>query len=734
MRAPPSLLSLPPELLDLVLRLCTDASLVRVGATSRRLFLLAARVRWTAPLPLLSAAAKRNVCAGVVVARLSACAPLVARLAFPEPSPAQMLLVFAAGRVFAELVELDLGGLDQFAVTDYHISLITRVAPRLRSLLIPDCVSCTDVSLRTLANFHNIAAFTHLSLDRCCEMSDDGLIPLLQKMPNLLYLSLNLVPLATPAVTYAIASTCSKLETLNMADCDAITDQSLLAIASGCPRLHSLDISECMHITEGGLIAFVEATVALQAELNGMDVWRHMERVELAGDCFSVVPTLRKQEKIPKSTWKYKSLKLNGLAAITDKSLLALTTGIIMNPSDFIAINTVKSGPKVDMQVLELSNLINISNTSFAALSLSLYPNTLKHLDLSRSTFPAEIHQEVAASLSTLFKSQHFINTLNLSGGLSGAITDHVCTAIAANLSNLENLDMSECHAITDDGTSQIASSCRSLKTINWKGCTPITDLTIESFFSPTSPPASLVSLNLGLCNKITDAATEHLSSLLTTTKLHTLKLSGCHKITDKTLTSLTSASPHPSLKLLCFSGCANLSPFRINSLTNTLPFLESINLYSLPNVSNQCIQELSRACPRIVSLVVSKCPVGDVAALAIAKGCKRIHTLYMSFLTAPVGESLTDVGVSAVIEECPSLKLLDVSRCEGLTDKAFSVGSGEVGVQVLVLRACQGVTGAGVEWFVKTRGRRLLTVDVVGCVGISGVERERVRELVEGR
>ncbi|ORY45656.1 RNI-like protein [Rhizoclosmatium globosum] len=677
MRAPPSLLSLPPELLDLVLRLCTDASLVRVGATSRRLFLLAARVRWTAPLPLLSAAAKRNVCAGVVVARLSACAPLVARLAFPEPSPAQMLLVFAAGRVFAELVELDLGGLDQFAVTDYHISLITRVAPRLRSLLIPDCVSCTDVSLRTLANFHNIAAFTHLSLDRCCEMSDDGLIPLLQKMPNLLYLSLNLVPLATPAVTYAIASTCSKLETL----------------------------------------IWQIATVALQAELNEMDVWRHMERVELAGDCFSVVPTLRKQEKIPKSTWKFKSLKLNGLAAITDKSLLALTTGIIMNPSDFIAINTVKSGPKVDMQVLELSNLINISNTSFAALSLSLYPNTLKHLDLSRSTFPAEIHQEVAASLSTLFKSQHFINTLNLSGGLSGAITDHVCTAIAANLSNLENLDMSECHAITDDGTSQIASSCRSLKTINWKGCTPITDLTIESFFSPTSPPASL-----------------HLSSLLTTTKLHTLKLSGCHKITDKTLTSLTSASPHPSLKLLCFSGCANLSPLRINSLTNTLPFLESINLYSLPNVSNQCIQELSRACPRIVSLVVSKCPVGDAAALAIAKGCKRIHTLYMSFLTAPVGESLTDVGVSAIIEECPSLKLLDVSRCEGLTDKAFCVGSGEVGVQVLVLRACQGVTGAGVEWFVKTRGRRLLTVDVVGCVGISGVERERVRELVEGR
>ncbi|KAJ3028857.1 UNVERIFIED_CONTAM: hypothetical protein HDU68_000730 [Siphonaria sp. JEL0065] len=673
-------------------------------------------------------------------------------LTFPDPSPPLSLRTLN----LPNLVALDLGGLEQFAVADAHVEQVLSCCSRLIRLALPDCVCCTDATLFALAAFTNISGFQLLNLDRCCEMSDAGLVPLIKRLNNISSLSLNLLPLATTAVTHAIASTCHKLQLLNMADCDAITDESLIWLASGCPLLNSIDLSDCAHVSESGLIEFVN------------------------------------QRKHSAPSPKFYSLKLNGLDAVTDKSLLALTTGEPESPVEDATALKSKNTIKIPLSVLEASNLGNMSHSALEALSCCLLSNRLTTLNLSRLNIPqqdAESIQALSATLSSFFRTQKSLKTLLLTGGLTGAIEDTVCQSISANCLQLDTLDMSECALITDVGTKVIASSCRALTNVNWKGCMGVTDTTISSFFynattnEPHSTPSSLRFLNVGLCSKISDASTFHLTRLVqgdskgtSTRGLHTLKFSGCFNVSDASLHSISSAilsssstpnsstsssssaqpPPTGSLRLLCFSGCYKITSPALTTLTTLLPFLESINLYSCPNISNTAIASIAATCPRLLSLVISKCPVGDVAALAIAERCKRLHTLYMSFLTSCVDDDgsggfgvksyLTDVGVGAIVRGCRGLKLLDLSRCDKVTDAAFSVkqqqqlgefGFGndcqqqQLGLQVLIVRACPNLTLDGMVSFVK-QCPRLLTLDVLGCAKFGVREREMLREVVE--
>ncbi|KAJ3024551.1 UNVERIFIED_CONTAM: hypothetical protein HDU68_008014 [Siphonaria sp. JEL0065] len=382
-------------------------------------------------------------------------------LSFPDPSPPLSLRTLN----LPNLVALDLGGLEQFAVADAHVAQVLQCCSRLIRLALPDCVCCTDASLLALADFANIASFQLLNLDRCCEMSDVGLVPLIKRLNNITTLSLNLLPLATTAVTHAIASTCRKLQLLNMADCDAITDESLIWLASGCPLLNSIDLSDCTHVSETGLIEFVI------------------------------------QRKYSTPSPKFHSLKLNGLDAVTDKSILALTTG---DPESAIELKSVNS-IKIPLSVLEASNLANMSHLALEALSFCLLSNRLTILNLSRLNIPqqdAESIQALSATLSSFFKTQKSLKTILLTGGLAGAIENTVCQSIGINCLQLDTLDMSECTQITDAGTKIIASSCRSLTNVNWKGCMGITDTTVSSFFynattnEPHSTPSSLRFLN----------------------------------------------------------------------------------------------------------------------------------------------------------------------------------------------------------------------------------------------
>ncbi|KAJ3353399.1 hypothetical protein HDU83_006884 [Entophlyctis luteolus] len=724
---PPPLLRLPPELLRFIVHALEPRPRCYLARCCRSLHRAVSAVQWHSPLATLRAITDREHgslqdVGRLLFANLLRHARHIRELEFPDPSVIVNGGIGALSTSTGGLVSFDAGGLDPFAIADTDVRELIRRCPMLRRLSLSDCVRCTDSSLLALASSEQIRFFDRLLLDRCSEMTDTGLVALLSKTPHLLHLSLNLIPLATPCVVNTIAITCKKLQNLSMADCDAITDESISWIASGCPDLVALDLSDCKNLTESGLIEFV-----------------------------------RLRRKTHKSTYTgFKSMRLNGLNSITDKSLIALLTGECEDILESWNASKVSTG----LETLELANVPNVTHIAISAVSSCMPANSLSTLNLNNLLIPIDETsvENMTESLISLFKQQKWIKCLQMAGGLSGAVEMKVCKAIAENLSLLEVLDLSECELVSDDGSRDIAVSCRNLVNVNFKGCMGISDGTVHGFVDQSNPaPSKLQFLNIGLCNKITDAATQYLCRLCSssdadTKGLHTLKFSGCFDITDATLNSISDsivtshnatttrsgASPSGSLRLLCFSGCHNLTQSAITRLTSLLPHLESINLYSLPNVTNDAITLIAQTCPRIASLVVSKCPVGDVAALAVARGCRRLHTLYMSFLKqvpgktlAGVSTHLTDVGVRALLENCRGLKLLDLSRSDFISDDGFA-GAETLELQVLTVRACPRLTFEGAVRMAR-RCPRLQALDTLGCCLLGPVEREQLRKIIEG-
>ncbi|KAJ3220235.1 hypothetical protein HDU67_003250 [Dinochytrium kinnereticum] len=615
------------------------------------------------------------------------------------------------------LLSIDFSGITAFRIKDREAVAIFSSCPNLTSIVLSDCVDITNVALLALSSHPNLTAIHTLRLDRCCEITDAGLIPILMTTRSLRVFSMNLVPMATEAVVRVLAACCPMLEELGMSDNDCLTDEGLVKLAASCVGLTSLNLSECQNVSEAGLIRFAEVRKASQS---------------------SPLPIC--------------SLQLNGTLVATAKSL----AGLLLPPR---APSSQSRPSPQGLRNLELADVSTLSPQLLLHIA-SLVPKTLQTLNLNQSVFAETIQippqPQLMASFSSLIRSQPSIRSLALSGSLSGLMNDDACLAIAESLPLLEILDVSDCPLITDLGVQAIAARCSSLQDVNLKGCINITDVGVGAFLEGRDiDNVPLRFLNVGLCNRITDASAKTLSRLCVSKAnphsvmgMHTLKFSGCFNISDEAINALESAlcerstdvAASCSLHLLCLSGCYKVSGKRLRSLLPSLPLLESINVYSCSSFDDHALTTLAECCPRLSSLVIAKCPVGDLGVTSVARVSKRLHTLYMGFL-APLRPTpgavtmgpLSDVGVSAVLRGCRDLKLLDVSRCEMLTDAAFEGGGiylEELCLQVFVAKVCPRITFEGLRRLLGLCPR-LQSLEVTGCVRVSVGERERLRAMI---
>ena len=118
----------------------------------------------------------------------------------------------------------------------------------------------TDAALSSLAAV--CPTITTLDLGECDQITDAGLHSLaacrvvtwldLSGCTQLRDASLNILAAQWPAMT-----------TLVLADCCDITDVGLGALAVGCPALTTVDLAECMNITHKGLLCLASGCPAL---------------------------------------------------------------------------------------------------------------------------------------------------------------------------------------------------------------------------------------------------------------------------------------------------------------------------------------------------------------------------------------------------------------------------------------------------------------------------------------
>ena len=84
------------------------------------------------------------------------------------------------------------------------------------------------------------------------------------------------------------------------------------------------------------------------------------------------------------------------------------------------------------------------------------------------------------------------------------------CKAARAAQATLTTLNLAHCSKITDVAVVAVASACKQLTSLNLGGCGDITDAAVEAVASGCS---QLTSVNLFGCNNISNAAVEDLAS-----------------------------------------------------------------------------------------------------------------------------------------------------------------------------------------------------------------------------
>ncbi|CUF53340.1 receptor-type protein kinase, putative [Bodo saltans] len=373
-----------------------------------------------------------------------------------------------------------------------------------------DLIACDDFrSLGTLQ------CLTHLDMTKCYKFND---------------------PSTLERIIEALGGDRSVLRHLNLSQCSAVADGSVLAISRLLRQLQQLNISYCDNVTDASLASL--STMESLKELcvvycplitnSGIAALAHSSKTSCASLSSSTSSELRRQQQ------------LRYFRFACDK----VTGGGFAN-------------------VGELKHLVS--------------------LDISCS----QIDDRGIGHLHGLHQ------LLNLNVRLCNKLTDIGIATIATTLCQLRELDVSACKSIscsrTDTGIIAISSSLHELQVLNLSECAHITDEGIASL----TALYRLQHLALNRCEKITDAGLCGLFFSLPL--LQHVELVQLCSITDKAFTSLAACCSQ--MRHVSASGCVNMTDVGLLSLSS-LHQLDHIDVHRCYSITASAFVKLQEQRP----------------------------------------------------------------------------------------------------------------------------------------
>ncbi|KAJ3122702.1 hypothetical protein HK098_002538 [Nowakowskiella sp. JEL0407] len=771
--------TLPPEILSRIIALLDFNSRVRLGLSCKSVHASLIAVLWSAPsipshppesFSIASSEISRSNTwsrkpVPIVNELLNRYGRNVRSLTIPDLCESLLdLHALSLSYSLSGLYALDLSHCAPYTVGDNQVLSFLSNCPMLFSLCLDDCLNVSDYSLFAIARHPNAQHFHTISLRRCIEITDFGISTLVAALPRLSILNLRCIPSLSEDSIFAIAKHCQNIRSLDIADCDGSTDNTLAAIATGCTKLTSLDLSECMFVTPEGLVQFsnLRNSSIVQSPQPFENLKLNMLGHAICDESLtSLLPAPYSFNILPFTH----SLTLE----ITDAHISAFFIKYLTNnyPNSFESLTLSKVLlSDIPDEVLPLDYIPDEVVQVFC--DFLKCQTRVKYLNLSDSHYL--VNDEICLCIANCLP---MLESLDVSG--CSFITDVGMVSIANKLKRLVDVNLKGCSQIGDASVTAFVNNQRMIRKEKR-----------SSYLFPESTGIRV--FNVGLCENVTDDGLKSLAGLFAGSGLSTLKVSGCFKITDQAIDYLydtisgntdedldhymsdltlepdedpsriegrdslmhrrdslihrrdsqikrRDSRMRPSsgkyLHLLCLSGCFNITDRSISRLIPLLSHLESLNVYACPAVTDMTVIALAENCPRLASLVLSKCSVGDKGAMALSVGCQRLHTLYVAYLLPVNGQvGLGDEAIAAILSRCRQLKLLDISRNDVVTDRPFA-NAGQVSMQVLILKACPRLRVQGLLEFVN-HARRVQSVDVTGCVGMTLKEKEMLRECID--
>jgi F-box and leucine-rich repeat protein GRR1 len=310
-------------------------------------------------------------------------------------------------------------------------------------------------------------------------------------------------------------------------------------------------------------------------------------------------------------------------------------------------------------------------------------------------------HEEPTFTYAQFIRRLNFISVgLDMSDGIFGRLapcthlerltlvgcsnlSDDVIARTVLYFPNLVAIDLSGVDSVTDRTIFALADSCRNLQGINLLGCRQVTS---SSLCALADKCPTLLRVKLGGLVDLTDDSVSDFA--VKCTRLLEIDLNGCWKISDRPVRDIWTRSHN--LREMLLSDCVELTdlafpapqnirdlphgpdPFPQSTslpasdlpplrLSRPLEHLRILDLTSCSKITDDAVEGIVSASPRLRNLVLAKCvQLTDRAIESICLLGKHLHYLHLGHAS-----SITDQSVKKLCLSCTRLRYIDLaSEC----------------------------------------------------------------------
>ncbi len=242
---------------------------------------------------------------------------------------------------------------------------------------------------------------------------------------------------------------------------------------------------------------------------------------------------------------------------------------------------------------------------------------------------------------------------------LSGvdSVTDRAVFALADSCRKLQGINLLGCRRVTSTSLGALADKCSLLRRVKLSG---LTDLTDEPVSALSIKGSLLLEIDLNGCKKLSDRAVRDIWTH--SHNMREMRLSHCVELTDLAFPAPQNIrdlppGPNPFPQFIRLPA-PDLPLLR---LSRPLEHLRMLDLTSCSKITDDAVEGIVSASPRLRNLVLSKC--GQLTDRAIESICllgKHLHYLHLGHAS-----SITDRSVKTLSRSCTRLRYIDLaSEC----------------------------------------------------------------------
>ncbi len=341
----------------------------------------------------------------------------------------------------------------------------------------------------TLALFAaNSPLVKELNLDDCCEVEDEGVCAIVQKLKFLTVLSLSECNI-TDLAMYAVAENCPLLQTLTINYCKEVTELSLLTVCDRCPQLSTVWFNNS-GIKSGSVFEYMARNCEALYFNNlpgipGM-ITKYAHNIMRISNCVMLFThgydiSVNSFKVMAHFAPRLQVLSIAGVYNITD----AIVAGMMEKCPFIHTLELAQRGSvalgNLTKTLQKCHNIVKLTITKLTSLNdesliqyLNAKPNQLKYLDMS------ECLNITDKSLKQLANACPDLTSLVCNE--NPAVTDDGITAVVKGCTQLARLDVSNCPKLTNKVLIAIMRYGNNVQKLNITGCGLITTNEVYRF------------------------------------------------------------------------------------------------------------------------------------------------------------------------------------------------------------------------------------------------------------